>query len=184
VDQSASSQHPGEAIYADLRGYALDPEDEAELIAQQDELTFVWLTRDGWPMSAIMSYVRTDDGRLWMLALTERKRVPAIRRDNRVAVTISGAGTSLGPGCTVSWKGIATIHDDRETVRWLLPLMGRRIGLQEGGELDSWVRVEDSPTRVAISVETAVRVSFDIRKRKGRTAEVLKADEAAGPEVM
>jgi hypothetical protein len=62
--------------------------------------------------------------------------------------------------------------------------MGRRIGLQEGGELDSWVRVEDSPTRVAISVETAVRVSFDIRKRKGRTAEVLKADEAAGPEVM
>jgi hypothetical protein len=178
VIENATGRHAGDEIYVDLTGYALDPEDEAQLVAEQDELTFIWLTKDGSPMSAIMSYVRTDDGKLWMLALTERKRVGALRRDNRVAATVTGVGTSIGPGCTVSWKGLATVHDDRETVRWLLPIMGRRIGLAEGDELDSWVRVEDSPTRVAISVETTVRVSFDIRKRMKKTNEVLGGDVA------
>jgi hypothetical protein len=176
LSQNTSDTHVGEQIYSDLTPYGLDLEDEAQLVAEQGEATFTWLTRDGSPMSAIMSYVRGDDGRLWMLALSERKRVAAIRRDRRVAATISGVGTSFGWGCTVSWKGLATVHDDRETVRWLIPQMGRRIGLAEGEELDSWVRVEDSPTRVAISVETSVRVSFDIRKRKARTNEVLEAE--------
>jgi hypothetical protein len=175
MPQDTADTHVGDQIYVDLTPYALDLEDEAKLVAEQDELTFTWLTKDGSPMSAIMSYVRGEDGRLWMLALSERKRVRAIRRDDRVAATISGVGTSFGWGCTVTWKGLATVHDDRETVRWLLPQMGRRIGL-EGEALDSWVRVEDSPTRVAISVETTVRVSFDIRKRKARTNEVLEAE--------
>jgi hypothetical protein len=61
--------------------------------------------------------------------------------------------------------------------------MGRRIGLSEGEELDSWVRVEDSPTRVAISVETTVRVSFDIRKRKKKTDEVLRTSSCRARDV-
>ncbi|HEV7976096.1 hypothetical protein [Amycolatopsis sp.] len=182
MSEHTADTHVGEQIYVDLTPYALDLEDEAKLVAEQDELTFTWLTKDGSPMSAIMSYVRGDDGRLWMLALSERKRVKAILRDNRVAATISGVGTLFGWGCTVSWKGLATVHDDRETVRWLLPQMGRRIGLAEGEELDSWVRVEDSPTRVAIAMETTVRVSFDIRKRKARTNEVLDAETQATQE--
>jgi general stress protein 26 len=178
MTEQSTDTHIGDAIYVDLKNYALDLDDEAALIAEQDECTFSWLTKDGSPMSAIMSYLRTPDGKFWFALLKERPRFRAVQRDGRVSVTITSAGTSIGAGCTVSWKGIATVHEDRATVRWLLPQLGRRIGIEDADELETWVRVEDSPTRVLISVEPTTRVSFDIRKRKERTVEALAAQSS------
>jgi len=43
--------------YEDVTVYGLDAAREAELIEQQNECTFVWVTRDGSPMAVIMSYL-------------------------------------------------------------------------------------------------------------------------------
>ena len=48
-------------------------------------------------MAVIMSYFE-DDGKFWMTASGQRKRIPAIRRDPRVVIVITSPGTSLGLG--------------------------------------------------------------------------------------
>ena len=73
--------------YEDVTVYGLDADTETELISQQNECTFVWTTADGSPMAVIMSYLEKD-GKFWMTASGQRKRIPAIRRDPRVAIVI------------------------------------------------------------------------------------------------
>ena len=71
--------------YEDVTGYGMDPDVERELIAKQNECTFNWVTKDGWPMGVIMSYLERD-GHFWLTSSGQRKRVPAVRRDGRVSI--------------------------------------------------------------------------------------------------
>ena len=87
--------------YEDVSVYGLDADQEAELLTQQNECTFCWTTRDGSPMAVIMSHVY-HRGRF--LADGQRKRVPAVRRDGRVAVVIASSATDIGAGRAVSYK--------------------------------------------------------------------------------
>ena len=43
--------------YDDVSSYTLDDADEVALLAAQDECTFIWSNREGWPVGVIMSYV-------------------------------------------------------------------------------------------------------------------------------
>ncbi len=165
--------------YEDVTVYGLDPEREAQMIDEQNECTFGWVTKDGSPMAAIMSYFRTDDGKIWMTASGQRKRIPAIRRDARVVVTITSTGTSMRPGKTVTYKGIATVHDDDETKQWFYPRLAERLMGKYGPErVVEFATMLDSPRRVVVSIEPTVRVGYDGDKmseatRKAREAGVI-----------
>ena len=98
--------------YEDVTVYGLDADREVQLIDEQNECTFGWVTKDGAPMAVIMSYFE-HDGKFWMTASGQRKRIPAIRRDPRVVITISSPGTSLGSGKTVTYKGTAASSTTR-----------------------------------------------------------------------
>ena len=41
--------------YDDVSRYTLESRDEQALISAQNECTFMWSTRDGWPVGVIMS---------------------------------------------------------------------------------------------------------------------------------
>ena len=43
--------------YDDVSHYTLEEEDEQALIGAQNECTFMWSTKEGWPVGVIMSYV-------------------------------------------------------------------------------------------------------------------------------
>jgi general stress protein 26 len=149
----------------DLRPYDLDPEAEATLLEQQMECTFCWTTRDGSPMAVIMTYVH-HNGRFWLSSSTQRKRVAAVRRDPRVVIVVSGAGCPIGDYKTVSYKGIATVHDDEPTKRWFYRAQAEQAVGEFGPErVTEYIQMLDSPNRVVIEVETDTRVAFDGAKR-------------------
>lgn len=162
--------------YEDVTVYGLDDDIETQLIAEQNECTFGWVTKDGAPMAAIMSYLRTDDGTFWMTASGQRKRIPAIRRDPRVVVTITSSGTTMRAGRTVTYKGIATVHDDDETKAWFYPALAERLMAKYGQQrVDEFAKMLDSPRRVIVAIAPGVRVGYDGQKMSRATIEAREA---------
>ena len=43
--------------YEDVTVYTLESEDEERLLNLQNECTFIWANKEGWPVGVIMSYV-------------------------------------------------------------------------------------------------------------------------------
>jgi general stress protein 26 len=161
--------------YEDVTVYGLDAAREAELIEQQNECTFVWVTRDGSPMAVIMSYL-LKDGKFWMTASGQRKRIPAIRRDPRVVVVITSPGTNLGSGKTVTYKGEARVLDDAETKAWFYPALAERLMSKWGPErVDEFAHMLDSPRRVIIEITPTTRVGYDGDKMRQATIEAREA---------
>ena len=129
-------------------------------------------------MAVIMSYFRDDAGNFWMTASGQRKRIPAIRRDPRVAVVITSPGTSMGPGRTVTYKGTATVLDDDETKAWFYRQLAERLYADRGEErVVEFANMLNSPRRVIIKVEPGLRVGYDGRKMAEATAKARAAGE-------
>jgi nitroimidazol reductase NimA-like FMN-containing flavoprotein (pyridoxamine 5'-phosphate oxidase superfamily) len=150
--------------YEDVTVYGLDTDQEAELVALQNECTFVWTTRDGSPMAVIMSYLE-HDGKFWMTASGQRKRVPALRRDGRCAIVISSTGTPLRAGMTVTYKGQCEILEDDETKAWFYPALAERLMSKWGQErVDEFAKMLGSPRRVIMQVTPGLRVGYDGNK--------------------
>ena len=164
--------------YEDITYFGLEPSDEHELVAEQTECTFVWLTSDGSPMAVVMSYLRDDDGVFWLTATSQRKRIPAIRRDGRVCIVINSSGPpGGGSGRTVSYKGLATVHDDTATKSWFYPAFAQRLrGMHGEVVVREHIAMLDTPRRVIISVLPSIRVSYDGR----RLRQALDEARAAG----
>jgi len=157
--------------YEDVSVYGLDAEREVELLDRQNECTFCWSTRDGSPMAVIMSYLYRD-GRFWLTASGQRKRVAAIRRDERVALVITSSGTDIGAGQTVSYKGTARVLDDGATKEWFYPaLAARLVGARNPARVAEFVKFLDSPRRVVVEVTPGLRVGYDGFKMRAATAE-------------
>lgn len=148
------------ANYEELTSARLTDEAEQRLLQAQTECSFIWANREGWPVGLTMSFLHTG-GRFWLTTSGHHKRVAAVRRDPRVSLVISSLGSGLPPMKTVTYKGLCTVHDDREVLEWFLPEFAASLG--RGGE--EWQRafIEklDSPRRVVLEVEPRQRIAFD-----------------------
>ena len=78
------SDHPEN--YEDVTVFDLDPSDEEALLLAHNECTFMWATKDGWPVGVIMSYIWRN-GFFWLTASNQRARISAVRRDTRQGST-------------------------------------------------------------------------------------------------
>ena len=109
----ASDDEAGYAdSYEDVSMFTLSSDREATLLDTQTECTFMWTTSTGDPVGVIMNFVY-HDGAFWLTCTRRRKRVPAIETRPRVAVAISSRGTDIGISQAVTYKGTATVLDDR-----------------------------------------------------------------------
>ena len=165
--------------YEDVTVYGLDPETEDMMHDQQKELTLCWTTKDGSPMASILSYFRKD-GKFWMTSAAHRKRVPAMRRDPRVAIVVTSTGTPMGSGRTVTYKGTARVLDDRETKEWFYQALAERLYGGNDSRVREFAAMLDSPDRIVIEITTGLRVGYDGAKmaeatRKAREAGILKS---------
>ena len=149
--------------FEDLTHGALDPQTEERLIAAQTECTFMWATREGWPLGVIMSYLARDD-HFWLTTTTNRGRVAAIRRDPRVAIVITSTGTPLGHGKTVTYRGTCAVHDDEQTKGWFYPALGVRRFPDDDAYRAEFVRGLDSAKRVVLEITPTQRISIDLTK--------------------
>jgi general stress protein 26 len=164
--------------YEDVTKYTLDPETEAMMIEQQNECTFCWVTSDGSPMAVIMSYLHKD-GKFWLTASSQRKRIPAIRRDPRVCIVITSTGAPMGRNKTVTYKGTAVLHDDPETKAWFYPALAERLQSERGPEAVAlFAKFLDSPRRVIIEVTPGLRVGYDGAKMGAATQRSVEAGVA------
>jgi len=164
--------------YEDVTMYTLDAETEAVMIEQQNECTFCWVTSDGSPMAVVMSYL-LKDGKFWLTASRQRKRIPAIQRDPRVCIAITSTGAPMGRNKTVTYKGIATVHDDAETKEWFYPALAERLQAPRGPEAVAlFAKFLDSPRRVVISVDPGLRVGYDGAKMGAATQRSVEAGVA------
>ena len=77
--------------YEDVTVYGLDLARELELRKLQNECTFIWSNKLGEPVGVIMSYLDTDDGKLWLTGTEQRVRFAAIARDPRTCICISSS---------------------------------------------------------------------------------------------
>ncbi len=146
--------------YEKVDVYPLEPDVQEQLLREQNECVFCWGTRDHWPVGMIMSYVWRD-GRFWLTAATQRARIAALRRDNRVSIAISSVGTSLGPAKTVTIKGRCNLLQDDETKEWFYPALAAAIvpGNEKGQK--AFQSMLDSPNRVIFEVVPEKWFTFD-----------------------
>ncbi len=91
--------------------FPLDEEGLAALLCEGPQCTFIWGTREGWPVGATMSYLWERE-RFWLITNPLQARVAAVRRDPRVTVVVS-----TGPR-TATVKGRCNLPEDRETLSW------------------------------------------------------------------
>jgi len=163
--------------YEDVTIYGLDDDVEAELLDVAPECTFMWSTQAGWPIGVVMNFV-WKDGRFWLTAADQRKRIAAVRRDDRVAVCVNGYGTNVGAR-TVTYAGRCTIRDDRETKDWFYEALARKL-MGDTAQARGFVRFLDSPRRVILEVVPERRIGFDGHKMMGATmAELTRLGEQA-----
>jgi hypothetical protein len=163
--------------YEDVRAFTLDDDEQDNLLRTQNECSFVWSTRDGWPVGVVMSYVWRD-GKVWLTSSVQRKRVKAVARDPRVSVIVSGAGTPIGPGKTVTLKGRCVIHDDEATARWFYPELARAIFPDNEVRQERFIDLLDSPGRVVFEVTPVATITHDVEKLARSASRARRAAEA------
>lgn len=146
--------------WEDVRGYTLDAEAEAELLARQTECTFIWSNRDSHPIGVIVNYIYRS-GAFWLTASSMRKRVAAVRRDPRVSIAISSKGSGITARRSVTYKGVCLVHEDLETKDWFYPEFATAMRPGEPTRADAFRRQLDSPNRVVLEMRPERRIGFD-----------------------
>ena len=150
--------------YEDVSVYPLDPEIQEDLLGSQNELAFVWGTKDHWPVGVMMSYVWRD-GSFWVTSASQRKRIAAVRRDPRVSVIVSSTGTHLGPARTATAKGRCIIHEpDDEMKAWFYPALAKAVMGGEGPVTDAFADMLDSQNRLVLQGVPEKWITYDATK--------------------
>src|SRR4051794_17845430 len=144
------SQHPEN--YEDVTVYGLDDDVEAEMLAVQNECTFIWSNKEGWPVGVIMSYIFRD-GKFWLTASNQRARISAVRRDPRVCIVVTSTGSKMARNKTVTYKGTCVLHDDRATLEWFYPELSAALRPNDPEGQAVFARFLDSPRRVVLEVD-------------------------------
>lgn len=145
--------------YEDLTECGLSRELEDELVNTCRNCVFMWTNSKGEPFGVVMSYL-PKEGKFWLTAAARRKRIPALRRNPRASICVWGAGTPLGSGRTMTYKGSCAIHDDRATKDWFYPEFARYLR-GDTPQAEVFEKFLDSPERVIVEFTPDYKLGFD-----------------------
>jgi nitroimidazol reductase NimA-like FMN-containing flavoprotein (pyridoxamine 5'-phosphate oxidase superfamily) len=136
----------------DVRAYTLNDEERLRLLAEQDECTFCWVSSAGAPAAVTMAYLWEKDS-MWLASIRGRKRVTAVLRHPTVSIAISGLGTSLGSGKSLTYQGPCQVLDDPSTKEWYFLTLADRVLGDNHEAKPGFITTMDSPNRVILRVE-------------------------------
>lgn len=148
----------------DLSAAQMVAADQEELLATQTECTFVFAGADQWATGVVMSFL-WDGTAFWLTAVSSRRHVKALARDDRVTLVISSIGTDLPGRRMLSIRGRATVHSDAETKAWFFEQFAQRLNPDARPD---FIRLLNSPKRVVVRVEPVqLFASHDSRRIAG-----------------
>ena len=154
--------------YDDVSSYTLDKSDEMALIEAQNELTFMWSNKEGWPVGVIMSYVYKD-GCFWLSVSSLRVRVQAVERDPRCSVSLTSKGSSIKAAWSLTYKGTVEVLKDQETIDWFLPALGERLRPGDPEAQKLFYDLNNTPNRRVLKFTPVQTIGFDGRKMRDAT---------------
>lgn len=158
--------------------YGHSEEQKNELMTRAPECVLMWATKDGWPVGVVHSFV-WNDGKIWITFAIHRHRAAAIKRDNRVSVTVSGAASKdpLCPKGAVTVKGKGQFHDDEKTKKWFYALLAKKVSPDNEAGEKAFYDLLDSPLRTVLEVTPEKWISFDADKSARDRAGLLGEEE-------
>ena len=115
-----------------------------------------------------MSYLRRE-GRFWLTASGQRKRIAAVRRDPRVTVVVTSKGTSLSGSRSLTYKGRCRVLDDAASKAWSYPALASVLR-PDPGEAARFADFLGSPRRVILEVTPDQRIGYDGTNLQAATA--------------
>lgn len=145
--------------------YPFSEEEVNQLMRNATEAVLMWSTKDGWPVGVNHSFV-WHDAQIWMTFSSHRHRAHAIKRDNRVSVTVSsmtyppGAGENLPQG-GITFKGHGTFHDDEKTKEWFYQALSDKVTLGNAAAAEAFYNLLDSPLRTILSVTPVKKIMYN-----------------------
>ena len=159
--------------------YTLDDDVREAMLLEQKECVLNWCTRDEWPMGVIHSYIWRK-GSIWITAAAHRHRVSALRRNPKSSVVITSKGTSLDAGKSITIKGRAKIHDDKELKEWFYPELASALR-STPEEVKAFEDMLDSPLRIVIEVVPEKWITYDGAKMRAHTLGTIDESQLAKP---
>ena len=159
--------------------YTLDDEVREAMLLEQKECVLNWCTQDDWPMGVIHSYIWRK-GSIWITAAAHRHRVSALRRNPKSSVVITSKGTSLDAGKSITIKGRAKIHDDKDLKAWFYPELASALR-STPEEVKAFEDMLDSPLRIVIEVVPEKWITYDGAKMRAHTLGTIDESQLAKP---
>ena len=159
--------------------YTLDDDVREAMLLEQQECVLNWCTQDEWPMGVIHSYIWRK-GSIWITAAAHRHRVSALRRNPKSSVVITSKGTSLDAGKSITIKGRAKIHDDKDLKAWFYPELASALR-STPEEVKAFEDMLDSPLRIVIEVVPEKWITYDGAKMRAHTLGTIDESKLAKP---
>jgi len=155
--------------------YGYSDEQIDQLMFEARECVLMWGTKDGWPVGVVHAFVWRDS-KIWITFAAHRHRASAIRRDNRVSVSVSGTSGSKING-SATCKGLATFHDDEDTKAWFYRALAHKVRPDSDSGEESFFQMLNSPLRMIVSVEPVKWITYDGAKAGRDMAGKLPEEE-------
>ena len=159
--------------------YTLDDDVREAMLLEQKECVLNWCTQDEWPMGVIHSYIWRK-GSIWITAAAHRHRVSALRRNPKSSVVITSKGTSLDADKSITIKGRAKIHDDKDLKAWFYPELASALR-STPEEVKAFEDMLDSPLRIVIEVVPEKWITYDGAKMRAHTLGTIDESKLAKP---
>jgi general stress protein 26 len=145
--------------------YPFTDDEVDQLLTHSNECVLMWSTKDGWPVGVTHAYVWRE-GKVWLTFAAHRHRAAAIRRDNRVSITVSSAAyppkapASLPRGA-ITLKGRAAFFEDDKTKDWFYTALSQKLfrGSADGEKL--FYSILDSPLRTILGITPEKRIMYN-----------------------
>ena len=143
--------------------YPFDKNEIDMIMLNAMECTLMWSTKDGWPVGVIHSFIWKDN-KIWLTFLAHRHRAAAIRRDNRVSVTISSRAYEFDakdlPSGAITFKGEGVFFDDDDTKRWFYRALSEKNSPDDPKSMSEML---NSPTRAILCVTPTKNIMYNKR---------------------
>lgn len=134
------------------------------MMNNSNECVLMWATKDGWPVGVTHAYV-WHDGKIWITFASHRHRAAAIRRDNRVSVTVSSAGypdRNAGlPTGAITFKGTGEFKDDDATKKFFYSALSKKLNPENKQGEEFFYNLLDSPLRTILIITPVKKIMYN-----------------------
>lgn len=145
--------------------YPFSAEEIDTMMATAIESVLMWSTKDGWPVGVTHAFIWRD-GKIWLTFASHRHRTVAIRRDNRVSISVSSATYPAGtseqlPQGGITFKGTGEFLEDDETKAWFYQALVEKTQPGNKPGQESFKAILDSPLRTILCVTPVKKIMYN-----------------------